>query len=105
MDSKLLSAQTDTWILACLATGPAGMTLREIRERLWPQIPADIRSSWEVLLVGDQVSRSLNQLAHEGLVRHDKYAMRWQLVTRDQDMTPPPTRAVPGGEQDLLFDV
>ncbi|GAB3275081.1 hypothetical protein [Kineosporia babensis] len=104
MDSKLLSAQTDTWILACLAAGPAGMTLREIRQRLWEQIPTDVRSSWEVLLVGDQVSRSLNQLAREGVVRHDKYAMRWELITRDQEMAAPPTRTVPDGEQRHLFD-
>ncbi|GLY16811.1 hypothetical protein LWF15_07780 [Kineosporia rhizophila] len=104
MDSKQISAQTDTWILACLAAGPAPMTLREIRERLWAQIPAEIRSSWKVLLVGDQVSRSLNQLAREGVVRHDKYAMRWELATRDQDMAAPPTRAVPDGEQDQLFE-
>jgi hypothetical protein len=104
MDSKQLSALTDTWILACLATGPAGMTLRQIRERLWEQIPAEVRSSWEILLVGDQVSRSLNQLAREGVVTHDKYAMRWQLMTRDREVAAPPTRAVPDGEQSLLFD-
>ncbi len=106
MDSKQLSAQTDSWILACLAVGtvgPAGLTLREIRQRLWEQIPADIRSSWQVLLVGDQVSRSLNQLTREGVVRHDKYAMRWQLITRGEDVAAPPTRTVPDGEQSELF--
>ncbi|MBT0773186.1 hypothetical protein KIH74_29855 [Kineosporia sp. J2-2] len=99
MDHNQLSARTDTWVLACLATNPAGMTLREIRVRLWDELPADVRSSWEVLVIGDQVSRSLHQLAREGVVRHDRYAMRWQAVAPEQHLPAPPTRVVPGGEQ------
>ncbi|GAB6899065.1 hypothetical protein [Kineosporia succinea] len=103
MDSKQLSAQTDSWVLACLRTSRAGLTLREVRVRLWDQIPAEIRSSWQVLVVGDQVSRSLHQLTREGVVRHDRFAMRWQLVVPDHDLdAPSETRAVPEGEQSEL---
>ncbi|WP_285597803.1 hypothetical protein [Kineosporia sp. NBRC 101731] len=99
MDSRQLSAATDTWVLACLATGRGGLTLREIRERLWDHIPADVRSTWQVLVVGDQVSRSLHQLTREGTVRHDRHAMRWQLITSQPQLDAPPTRPVPAGEQ------
>jgi transposase len=38
-----------------------GLTLGEVRRRLWPLVPKEVRESWKILLVGDEISRTLKK--------------------------------------------
>jgi transposase len=38
-----------------------GLTLGEVRRRLWPLVPTEVRESWKILLVGDEISRTLKK--------------------------------------------
>lgn len=102
-DSEARQRQLETWILQCLASDPSGLRVRELRMRLWDLLPVDVRSSWEVLVIGDQVSKSLNALLRQGVVVHHRSNARWQIVDRSKQLPAPQTQDVPAGEQGELF--
>lgn len=102
-DSEARQRQLETWILQCLASDPSGLRVRELRMRLWELLPADVRSSWEVLVIGDQVSKSLNALLRQGVVTHHRSNSRWQIISRSGTLPAPVTQPVPEGEQSELF--
>jgi hypothetical protein len=104
MDYPRLKAQVREWLLEILTCSPEGLTLRQVRERLWPMVPADIRDSWEILLVGDEISRTLNSLKSERLVDHE--LGRWRGRRPPKDLGPPPRLMgwIQSGRQEALFE-
>jgi hypothetical protein len=103
-DYPRLKSQVREWLLGILADSSEGLTLRQVRERLWPMVPAEIRDSWEILLVGDEISRTLNDLKNERLVNHEQG--RWRARRPPKDLGPPPTPMgwIQSGRQEALFE-
>ena len=103
-DYPRLKSQVREWLLGILADSPEGLTLRQVRERLWPMVPAETRDSWEILLVGDEISRTLNNLKSEGLLDHERG--RWRARRPPKDLGPPPTPMgwIQSGRQEALFE-
>jgi hypothetical protein len=103
-DSPRLKSQVREWLLEILADKPEGLTLRQVRERLWPMVPAATRDSWEILLVGDEISRTLNNLKSEGLLDHERG--RWRARRPPKESGPPPTPMgwIQSGRQEALFE-
>jgi hypothetical protein len=92
------------WLLEILADSPEGLTLPQVRERLWPMVPADVRESRKILLVGDEISRTLNKLKSEGLLDHERGW--WRARRPPKDLGPPPTLMgwIQSGHQEPLFE-
>lgn len=107
MDLARLKHDLEIWILDVLSHAPtSGVTVQQLRQELWPRIPADVRGSWMILWVGDQVSRCLHRLEATHLAKHDARAARWMVVTSGpllRSLAAPPTHTVGAGEQDNLF--
>jgi hypothetical protein len=99
-----LKFQVREWLLGILTDSLEGLTLGEVRQRLWPLVPAEIRDSWEILLVGDEISRTLNSLKNERLVDHE--LGRWRGRRPPKDLGPPPRLMgwIQGGRQEALFE-
>jgi hypothetical protein len=99
-----LKSQVREWLLGILADSPEGLTLAQVRERLWPMVPAEFRESPEVLLVGDEISRTLNNLKSERLLDHERG--RWRARRPPKDLGPPPTPMgwIQSGRQEVLFE-
>ncbi len=103
-ESEARQRQLEEWILLCLASDPSGLRVRELRMRLWERLPADVRATWEVLVIGDQMSKVLNTLARQGVITHTRSNSRWQITRRSGNPPAPvATDAVPEGEQSELF--
>jgi hypothetical protein len=66
-------------------------------------VPAEVRESWRILLVGDEISRTLNNLKNEGLLDHERE--RWRTRRPPKDLGPPPTPMgwTQSGHQEALF--
>jgi hypothetical protein len=98
-----LKFQIREWLLGILTDSPEGLTLGEVRQRLWPLVPAEIRESWKILLVGDEISRTLNNLKREGLLDHERE--RWRTRRPPKDLGSPPTLKgwIQSGHQEALF--
>jgi hypothetical protein len=103
-DYPKLKSQVREWLLGILADSSERLTLRQVRERLWSMVPAEIRDSWEILLVGDEISRTLNNLKSERLVDHERG--RWRARQPPKDLGPPPTLMgwIQSGRQEALFE-
>jgi hypothetical protein len=103
-DYPRLKSQVREWLLEILADPPEGLTLRQLRERLWPMVPAESRDSWEILLLGDEISRVLNKLKSERLVDHEQG--RWRVRRPRKDLGPPPRLMgwIQSGHQEALFE-
>jgi hypothetical protein len=103
-DYPRLKSQVREWLLGILADSPEGLTLAQVRERLWPMVPAEVRGSQEVLLVGDEISRTLNKLKSERLLDHERG--RWHARRPPKDLGPPPTLMgwIQSGRQEALFE-
>ena len=84
-----LKSQVREWLLGILADSPEGLTVGQVRQRLWPMVPAEVRGSWKILLVGDEISRALNNLKSEGLLHHERE--RWRTRRPPEDLGPPPS--------------
>jgi hypothetical protein len=92
------------WLRGILADSPEGLTLQEVRQRLWETVPAKIRESSGILVVGDEISRTLSNLKIERLVDHE--LGRWRARRPPKDLGPPPSPMgwIQGGHQEALFE-
>ncbi|MGK5112773.1 hypothetical protein [Geodermatophilus sp. CPCC 205506] len=94
----LSRAQLGDYLCDILGEGSAlGMTRREMHAPLWERLPAQVKSSWVVLRVGDEISKTLSDLEKHRRVGHDADAGLWWLASR-----PRPERPVYIAEK--LFD-
>jgi hypothetical protein len=92
------------WILDVLADRQNDASVQEIREGLWSRIPAEVKHSWVILWVGDQISRTLHSLAAKKLVEHDPRSGLWRLYVESQSKpNQPPTRSVEAEPPPSLF--
>jgi hypothetical protein len=102
-DCPDLKPQVREWLLGILADSPEGLTLAQMRKRLWPMVPPEFRESPEILRVGDEISRTLNKLKSERLLDHERG--RWRARRPPKDLGPPPTPLgwIQSGRQEALF--
>ena len=105
-DLRGLRVALRRWLVRALNQMPQSLTLAEIRSELWRCLPAQVKSSPNVLWLGHEIGRSLGSLAREGLISHSTESGRgvWGGPTISAPLLKPPqsTSAVPLGMQSAL---
>ncbi|MGY1712601.1 hypothetical protein ACI8AC_24135 [Geodermatophilus sp. SYSU D00758] len=85
----LTPGQLTKLLCEILSEGPVhGMTRGDMHVPLWSRLPDAVETSWVVLRIGDEISKTLTDLEKREVLGHDAKDGLWWLASRPRPEGP-----------------